>query len=119
MRIKDNTQNFIEKNSAMLDRMLERMAKDVLNLTKVKIPYKSGNLQGLITQKRLNLLHHQVRIDESYAAYQERGRRYDGSRIVKKYTTPGTGKDFMKKAGQSVARQFVQYMKQAAGAIRL
>lgn len=33
-----------------------------------------------------------------YASYQERGSRYDGSHVVKNYTTPGTGKDFAKNA---------------------
>lgn len=33
-----------------------------------------------------------------YASYQERGRRADGSHIIRKYTTPGTGKDFAKNA---------------------
>ena len=33
-----------------------------------------------------------------YASYQERGMRADGSHVVRKYTTPGTGKDFAKNA---------------------
>ena len=33
-----------------------------------------------------------------YASYQERGNRADGSHVVRKYTTPGTGKDFAKNA---------------------
>lgn len=33
-----------------------------------------------------------------YASYQERGRRADGSHVIRKYTTPGTGKDFAKNA---------------------
>lgn len=33
-----------------------------------------------------------------YASYQERGMRYDKSHVVRRYTTPGTGKEFAKKA---------------------
>ena len=33
-----------------------------------------------------------------YASYQERGKRFDGSHVVRNYTTPGTGKEFAKNA---------------------
>lgn len=33
-----------------------------------------------------------------YASYQERGSRYDGSRVVRRYTTPGTGSKFAENA---------------------
>lgn len=35
---------------------------------------------------------------QPYSSYQERGRRADGSHVIRKYTTPGTGKDFAKNA---------------------
>ena len=39
---------------------------------------------------------------EPYAQYQERGERADGTRVIKHYTTPGTGKDFAKNAVKKV-----------------
>ena len=45
----------------------------------------------------------------AYAQYQERGMRRDGSRVVRKYTTPGTGRHFVKNAVDQikpVARSF-------------
>lgn len=46
-----------------------------------------------------------------YAAYQERGKRLDGSHVVRHYTTPGTGKEFAKqsvKKTMSNARKFLE-----------
>lgn len=46
-----------------------------------------------------------------YAAYQERGKRLDGSHVVKHYTTPGTGKEFANKSVKktmSNARKFLR-----------
>lgn len=40
-----------------------------------------------------------------YAQYQERGKRRDGSYVVKRYTTPGTGKEFAKNAVQKVLNE--------------
>lgn len=47
-----------------------------------------------------------------YAAYQERGMRADGSHIVRHYTTPGTGKDYLKNAFDSVIKEGIgRFMK--------
>ncbi len=46
-----------------------------------------------------------------YAAYQERGKWFDDSHVVRHYTTPGTGKEFAKrsvKKTMSNARKFMQ-----------
>lgn len=40
-----------------------------------------------------------------YAQYQERGKRRDGSHVVKHYTTPGTGKAFAKNAVKEVVTE--------------
>lgn len=47
-----------------------------------------------------------------YASYQERGKRFDGSHIVKHYTTPGTGPWFAKNAVKKVvtARNIKKYL---------
>lgn len=45
-----------------------------------------------------------------YAAYQERGKRLDGTHVVRHYTTPGTGKEFAKKSVEKTmtnARRFL------------
>lgn len=41
----------------------------------------------------------------AYAAYQERGHRFDGSRQVHNYTTPGTGAHYLEESGKQVAKE--------------
>lgn len=47
-----------------------------------------------------------------YASYQERGSRYDGSHVVRHYTTPGTGKEFAKKSVNKVLMNVAKYYDQ-------
>lgn len=119
VRIDDRSKQFIVNNTRQMDAALERMAGDIETLGKVKVPLKSGNLQDQFNKKKVGVLHHQVRVDEDYASYQERGMRKDGSRVVRRYTTPGTGKNFLKGAGQQVAPRAVQYIKQAASRVNV
>jgi len=114
VRVVDKSNQFVAENRRQMDSALERMATDIQTIGKVKVPLKSGNLQDQFSTKRLGIMHHQVRVDEDYASYQERGMRKDGSRVVRRYTTPGTGKNFLKGAGQQVAPRAIQYIKQAA-----
>lgn len=120
VKIIDNSKRFVMNNDKAMDRMLERMAKDIRQIAMIRIPYKSGALQRDLKQKRISSRHHQVKTDNiPYAAYQERGMRADGSRRVRKYTTPGTGKEFLKRAGDSVSAKAVQYFRQAASSVRV
>lgn len=47
-----------------------------------------------------------------YASYQERGMRYDGTHIVRNYTTTGTGKEFAKKSVDKVLKNVAKYYDQ-------
>ena len=119
VRIVDKSNQFIMNNRRQMDSALERMATDIMTIAKVKVPLKSGNLQDQMTTRKVGVGHHQVRVDETYAGYQERGMRKDGSRVVRRYTTPGTGKNFLKGAGQQVAPRALQYVKQAASRVNV
>lgn len=119
VRVVDKSASFVKRNSDMMDIALDRMAGDVEQIAETKIPLLSGKLQGEVKKKRISSMHHQVRVDSDYASYQERGRRKDGSRTVRNYTTPGTGKDFLKNAGKSVSSKSVKYIRQAASRVKV
>lgn len=46
-----------------------------------------------------------------YAQYQERGKRKDGSHVVRRYTTGGTGKSFAENTVKKVAKNHKKYLK--------
>lgn len=119
VRVQDKSAQFMKVNDRQMDIALGRMAQDIQTIAKVRVPLKSGNLQDRIEKKRISARKHQVRVDEDYAGYQERGMRKDGSRVVRRYTTPGTGKDFLKGAGKQVAPRATSYFRQAASGAKV
>ena len=114
VRIENNLKNFGTNAEVNLGNAVERMALDVKLISKVKVPYKAGTLQGSCVKQKLSRTHHQVIYDTDYASYQERGSRKNGTRVVKNYSTPGTSKGFLKQAGVQVSKNALSYMKQAA-----
>lgn len=117
LKVVDNIKRFYILNTQSMDTMLGRMAKDVQQIAKIRVPYKEGDLQGSIRPNRVAILHHRVDVgggDIKYAHYQEAGQRKDGSHRVRNYTTPGTGKHFLKDAGERVEKNAINYLKQAA-----
>lgn len=85
---------------AMCNRLL---LEDIHRESQYKTPLKDGDLREQVT-KTVNQTEKTGTITWTvpYASYQERGKRFDGSHVVKNYTTPGTGKDFAKNAVKSV-----------------
>lgn len=73
--------------------LLEDIHRESLKAT----PLKDGDLRELVT-KIVDGKSGIITWTVPYASYQERGQRYDGSHIVKHYTTPGTGKNFARNA---------------------
>lgn len=66
-----------------------------------------GNVKKIV-QDRDGIIEWRV----PYASYQERGMRYDGSHVVRNYTTPGTGKEFAKKSVDKVLKNVAKYYDQ-------
>lgn len=112
----DNIKRFYNLTSVSMDNALSRMAKDVMLNAKIRVPYKEGDLQETIKPKRISLMHHRVEAGGGkvvYAIYQEMGMRKDGSHVVRRYTTPNTGKHYLKDAGDKAEKNVVNYLKQA------
>lgn len=111
--VEDHLQEYVRRHEVLLDKALGRMAGDIKIIAKIRVPFKSGDLMRAIRDEKRGSLKYRVIADKEYAGYQERGARADGSRVVRKYTTPNTGKDYLLGAGLKVSRNAINYIKQA------
>lgn len=59
-----------------------------------------------------------IKWDQPYAAYQERGMRYDGTHVIKNYTTAGTGPWYARDAVKRGMKNLNQYWAEANQTIR-
>lgn len=114
----DNIKKFVRNNEKIMDTVLGRMSNDIVTIAKITVPFKQGDLMKSGKAERVMSMKHKVVFDTKYASYQERGRRQDGSRVVRNYSTPGTGKDFLKNAGKTVASNALNYLKQGASTVK-
>lgn len=117
--IKDNSKRFVQVTEEVMDKAMGRMAKDVLTVAKIRVPYKSGQLQESGRVDRKGRMKYRIIFDEDYAALQEKGRRADGSHIVRKYTTPSTSKGFLAEGASTVDKNVINYLRQANKDINL
>ena len=111
VRFIDKSAAFVRKNRQQLQGILEHSAKDIMITAQMRVPYKSGKLHKSAVVRKKSNLSFRVLFDKEYAAYQERGMRRDGSHVVKRYTSAGTGKDYLKNAGKIVAAKIIAYIK--------
>lgn len=65
------------------------------------VPKRDKTLRDTVVKNgkivRQNVTVNQIIYDQEYASYQYFGKRKDGSRVIKHWTTPGTGKKWDKK----------------------
>lgn len=107
----DNRQQVISEQKAKNNVAIRLMLEDIQRVSRRGTPMgetiqlrhqvskRVGNQIGIITWT------------VPYASYQERGMRYDGSHVVKNYTTPGTGPHFARDAVEIVMRNVNSYYK--------
>lgn len=118
-RVVDAIPEFLRGNGKVMDLALARMAQDVKILASARAPYKSGELTRSATDEPVGKHKFRVVFDMPYAGYQERGSRIDGSRPVRRYTTPATGSHYLADAGRSIAAKATNYFIQAAQSARI
>lgn len=115
VKIDSKIPEFINATEAAEELLLDKMESDIFVLSQAKVPKRDGDLAASGSKNKLKPKSRRVAYDEKYAAYQHRGRRKDGTRVVKKYTTAGTGKGFLQEAGAKVVGKSTQYAKQVMG----
>lgn len=118
-KVLDNILKFVEQHNHAMDRALNRMAIDIERLSKTRVPVDKGPLKSSGRHRKVGNLHYRTEFNKEYAGYQEFGQRRDGTHRVKNYTTPGTGKFFLKSSGDEVAERAWSYFRQEAKKIRV
>ena len=119
IKVVDKIKEFGEKAVDVFDMALNNLADDIVRLAKSKVPYKEGDLYDEIMKEKLEDLAYRVMVDSEYASYQEKGKRADGSHVVREYTTANTGAHFLETSGDKVAEKALQYLKEANQLIRM
>ena len=72
-------------------------------------PLKEGELRNKITTSSNSFNGGKIVWEMPYASYQERGKRKDGTHIIRKYTTPGTGSGFAKDSVNKTFKNLNEY----------
>lgn len=102
VKVTDNTDKVLNR-MRQANRVFVRMAaEEVVKVARPITPKKDGNLRSDINITVAGLSGINIVWNKVYAQYQERGMRKDGSHVVKKYTTGGTGKGFAEKSVKRV-----------------
>ena len=96
----DRMPQFKRSAYSVLNDALAEGAKEVLINAKTKAPYKKGPLRSNSDTRQMGILWHRISFWIIYAAFQEFGG--DASRTIRNYTTPGTGKHYLKSSGDEV-----------------
>jgi len=112
---KDRMPQFKRSLYNVLDDALAEAAKDTLIDAKNSAPFKKGGLRRDSVVSQVAKLRHRVSFNVEYARFQELGG--DNKRTVRNYTTSGTGKSFLKSAGdKQIANLKVTMRKHASRA---
>lgn len=91
---------------------LNEGARDTLINAKSKAPYRTGGLRADAQIQRKGALSYIVSFYKEYARFQEFGG--DSTRRVRNYTSPGTGKGFLRSAGDEQAKRIIDIYKKHA-----
>lgn len=109
--LKDNSTSWLRARESELSSALDRMTQAIRANARMKAPMSenggnlrnSGRVDGKSLERTISF-----GTGLKYGAYQERGERYNGSHKVRHYTTPGTGKHFLKDSGDAVVKKGIK-----------
>jgi hypothetical protein len=114
VEFKDGSKTWLEVFKTNVEAGLSAMAESVRGRATLTVPRKnhylaeSGRVEGTGLEREVIFGSASV----PYAGYQERGMAFDGSRVVRKYTTAGTGPRYLQNAFETVLKQGIgSYMK--------
>lgn len=133
IKIIDKMVEFATQNTDAMDRALGKMSADIERMAKQQVPVSAtkamkraagsrvtrggGHLQSSGRTTRLGILSFAVIFNKEYAAYQEWGG--DGKRVVRKYSTPGTKKFYLRDPGDLITSRGIEYIKNEASNIKV
>lgn len=116
VKIVNNLPKFKGNLFEVMSQALNEGARDTLINAKTKAPYRQGGLRSDSQIQKQNNLNYRVSFYKEYARFQEFGG--DTTRRIRNYTTAGTGKGFLKSAGDAVSERIVSIYKKHAGRAR-
>jgi len=112
VEIKDFTPQLLALKGAQLNAVLRMAQEEMMAIARPITPLKKGDLRGRIS-RRITPRSAELEWEMEYAAFQEAGG--DGKRVVRKYTTPGTGKGFVSRSSKEVNRRIPGIIKSLMG----
>lgn len=123
VRVDNKMRQFTSANEQAMERALARMSQDIFVLSQFKVPEKDGTLRRTGKQAVIGRLHRRISYGENgaedYALFQHRGRRADGSHVVRHYTKSGSQKEYLSQSGAIIATKAVSYFTQEATKVRV
>ena len=114
VKIINNLKKFVKKDREAGDRAFERMAVDILRLSKIRVPHgDTGILESSGRYRRIDTLKYVVEYGQegpakAYARFQEYGG--DGNRIVRQYTKAGSGKAYLGGSADQIVNNALSYI---------
>lgn len=108
VKLTDSSGAWFNHQLSRMSKALDIMGNTILKDSQMIVPRKSGHLRD---SAKVVSRPQQVAVVYSgpYGGYQERGERENGTHKVKKYTTPGTGKNYLKKTGDAVVERGIRW----------
>lgn len=103
LRIRDRLPQFKRSLYSVMDDAIKEAARDTLINAKSRAPFEKGSLRAQSDFKAVKFLLQRVSFSVEYARFQEFGG--DSRRRVRNYTTVGTGKAYLKTAGDAQAKK--------------
>lgn len=116
VRVINRLPQFSRSAESVLDDALKEGARDILITAKQKAPFRKGGLRSDTWIKSPSKLVQRISFWKEYARFQEFGG--DSKRRVRNYTTAGTGKAYLKTAGDDVVKRMPSILKKHAGRAR-
>lgn len=109
--LKDKTDEWVRVQKQNIENALGAMAMAIVYRARMTVPYKTGALSQSGRVEEDQGLTRTVVFGNAgvpYAAYQERGMRFDGSHVVRNYTTPGTGSRYLQTAAETTVKEGIK-----------
>lgn len=101
----------------VMDDAVREGARDTLINAKTKAPLQKGTLRSESNVKKMATALYRVSFFAVYARYQEFGG--DANRTIRNYTTPGTGKHYLRDAGNQEQKKLIPIFKKHARRARV
>lgn len=114
--VKDRMPQFKRSLVNVMGDALKEGARDGLIKARTKAPFEKGRLRAESDIKKINDLKWRIAFYIEYARFQEFGG--DGKRTVRNYSASGTGKGFLRSAGDEQAKTIARTFKKHAGRAR-